>query len=556
MFHLRTATMKKILLSLVACFVSMTAFADAITSSPSPAVTTKALEVTITCSDMGSTVYCYTWCADINGSEVSPFTWDGVNTSKFQMTGSSGTYKFKIDDIQSFYGLTDSQMEGLTKLGFIAKTSSGTQTGDLFVSVVQGRKNAYSGGDGTQANPFVLANYSNLEELSENSMDWEADVYFVMNADIEVEFGTEHFVGIGSKECPFKGHFDGAGYSIKNVMLDGPVNTDGGGEQYDFTGYSIGIFNAIDGAEIKNLGVENIYAISETPCTGGLVGYAASGVISRCFVTGLVRGAYICTGGLVGENKGATITDCYSACKVGGGVAVGGFAGKNCGTIKNVYATGEVSGGEYTGGLVGANYGVVSNSVALNVSVNSSHNFVARFGGNNNSENKSTGNLGWTEMPHSAAWTEYGDHATASSSTALTTQSTYQSTLGWDFSSVWEWRTENGKSYAALRGLNNQSNPNAEALYNTTGIEEIIAGDVNAFRVYPNPTSDMLNVTLGQEIASCTLYGLNGSVALEAEVEAGLNALTMNIGSLANGVYMLKVMTVEGDIIINKVIKK
>ncbi len=552
MFHLRTATMKKILLSLVACFVSITAFADAITSSPSPAVTTKALEVTITCSDMGSTVYCYTWCADINGSEVSPFTWDGVNTSKFQMTGSSGTYKFKIDDIQSFYGLTDSQMEGLTKLGFIAKTSSGAQTGDLFVSVVQGRKNAYSGGEGTESSPFVLKTVTDLEELSATSMDWDADVYFVMGADIDL--ADSDFGGIASKSSPFKGHFDGAGYSIKNASIG---IQDGDAYGISRAGNTAGVFNAIDGAEIKDLGVVNVY-VHEATWAGGLVGYAASGVINRCFVSGTVRGdGDICVGGFVGENKGATITDCYSSCEVKDSrYAVGGFAGKNCGTIKNVYATGSVSGDDYIGGLVGANYGVVSNSVGLNASVNSSANFVARFGGNNNSENKSTGNLGWTEMPHSAAWTEYGDHATASSSAALTTQSTYQSTLGWDFSSVWEWRTENGKSYAALRGLNNQSNPNAEALYNTTGIEEIIAGDVKAFRVYPNPTSDMLNVTLGQEIASCTLYGLNGSVALEAEVEAGSNALTMNLGSLANGVYMLQVVTADGSVIINKVIKK
>ncbi len=547
--------MKKILLCLVACFAAISAFAEAITSSPSPAVTTKALEITITCDDMGSTVYCYTWCADVNGSEFSPFEWNSVNTSKFQMTGSGGTYKLKINDIQSFYGLTDSQMEGLTKLGFIAKTTSGAQTGDLFVSVVQGRKNAYSGGDGSQTNPFVLKTVKDLEEFATTSMDWASDCYIVMGADIDLK--GSGFNGIASKSSPFKGHFDGAGYSIKNASVGLPMNPDNslaGG--ISRAGNSAGIFNAIDGAEIKNLGVVNVEVKEET-WAGGLVGYAASGVISRCFVTGKVAGAIICTGGFVGENKGATITDCYSACEVvGGDAASGGFAGKNCGSIKNVYATGKVSGDEYIGGLVGANYGVVSNSVALNASVDSNENFVARFGGNNNSENRSTGNLGWTDMSHSSTkWTEYGDHATASTGTALTTQSTYQSTLGWNFSDVWEWRTENGNSYAALRGLNNQANSNPDALYDTTGIEEIIAGEATAFRVYPNPTVDMLNVSVGEAIASCELYGLNGAVAMAADVD-GTNALTMNLGSLANGVYMLKVVTVEGDVIINKIIKK
>lgn len=544
--------MKKILFCLVACFATISASADAITSSPSPAVTTKALEITITCNDMGSTVYCYTWCADVNGTEVTPFTWEGANASKFQMTGSGGTYKFKINDIQSFYGLTDSQMGGLTKLGFIAKNASGAQTGDLFVSVVQGRKNAYSGGDGSKENPFVLKTVKDLKEFAVTSMDWASDCYIVLGADIDMK--DTGLPGIGSKSNPFKGHFDGAGYSIKNVIVGTPMNDPTFAAGISQAGKPVGIFNAIDGAEIKNLGVVNIVANQET-WAGGLVGYAASGVISRCFVSGKVYGSTICIGGFVGENKGATISDCYSACEVyGGDAAVGGFAGKNSGTIKNVYTTGAVSGDEFIGGLVGANYGIVSNSVALNASVNSNENFVARFGGNNNSENRSTGNLGWVEMPHSAAkWTEYGDHATATSGSVLTAQSTYQSTLGWDFDNVWEWRTEGGKSYAALRGLNNQTNTIPDAL--TTEIEEIIAGDAIAFRVYPNPTADMLNVSVNEAIVSCELYGLNGAVAMSADVD-GSNTLTMNLGSLANGIYMLKVVTADGDVIINKVIKK
>ena len=531
------------------CFVAMSAFADAITSSPSPAVTTKALEVTITCNDMGGTVYCYTWCADVSGAEVSPFKWDEVNTTKFQMTGSGGTYKFVISDIQSFYGLTDAQMEGLTKLGFIAKNTSGAQTGDLFVSVVQGRKNAYSGGEGTQANPFVLKTVEDLEEFAVTSMDWASDCYIVMGADIDLS--DRHFSGIASKGSPYKGHFDGAGYSIKNATV-GIVDGETGGVSR--AGNAAGVFNAIAGAEIKNLGVVNVDVHEET-WAGGLVGYATSGSISRCFVTGKVRGSIICTGGFVGENKGATITDCYSACEVvGGDAATGGFAGKNCGTVKNVYATGKVSGDEYVGGLIGANYGIVSNSAALNASVDSYDNFVARFGGNNNSENKSTGNLGWTEMPRSAAaWTEYGDHATAASGSMLATQSTYQSTLGWDFADVWEWRTESGKSYAALRALNNQTNTTPDAL--TSGIEEIVAGDAVAIRVYPNPTADMLNVNAGEEIASCVLYGLDGAVVMEVAADNS-GALTMSLGSLADGVYMLHVTTTDGDVMINKVIKK
>ena len=93
-------------------------FSAQITSVPSPAVTNKALEVRIETQDMGSEVYCYTWCKDLNGTEKAPWTWEGVNTDKFRMSGSGGTYTLSIPDIKAFYGLTDQELTGLKKLGF------------------------------------------------------------------------------------------------------------------------------------------------------------------------------------------------------------------------------------------------------------------------------------------------------------------------------------------------------------------------------------------------------------------------------------------------------
>ena len=103
-----------------------------ITTSPSPAVSNKPVEVTITTGDLGSEVFCYTWCKSLNGVEKNPeWTWDGVNTDKFRMNGSNGNYTFTINSIKEFYGLTDDELAGLTSLGFIAKNTYGGQTSDL-----------------------------------------------------------------------------------------------------------------------------------------------------------------------------------------------------------------------------------------------------------------------------------------------------------------------------------------------------------------------------------------------------------------------------------------
>lgn len=153
----------------------------------------------------------------INGEEKIPsWSWTDVHNSKFQMTGSACTYTFKISDIKSFYELTDSELAGLTELGFIVKNESGSQTGDFYVSVVQGRTDAYSGGEGTQDNPFILKNVEDLKEFASTSIDWAEDVYLRLDADIDA---SSLDTPIASKGSPFCGHFDGAGHSISNLRL-------------------------------------------------------------------------------------------------------------------------------------------------------------------------------------------------------------------------------------------------------------------------------------------------------------------------------------------------
>ena len=132
--------MKRKVLCLLSAFTAvLSVYADgdqaSLTSSPSPIVSTKPFEVTIQTSDFGGEVYCYTWA--IAGSEEYPASdWAGAINAKFKMTGSGGTYTIKVSDLMSFYGLTEAQLETVTKLGFIARTSSGRQTADCIAEVV------------------------------------------------------------------------------------------------------------------------------------------------------------------------------------------------------------------------------------------------------------------------------------------------------------------------------------------------------------------------------------------------------------------------------------
>ena len=529
---------------------SLLALADGknaqISSTPSPAISNKPLEVTITTENMGGDVYCYTWCSKVNGSEKKPtWGWDDVHTAKFRMTGSNGSYKLTISNIQEFYGLSDSELAGLTQLGFIAKTQGGNQTQDLFIEVEQGRRDAYSGGEGTSADPFILKTSADLQALSSTPGDWTSGNYFRMEADIDASGLTS---SIGSSSSPFAGVFDGNGHAIKNLMLSG-----------NRIGSPSGLFSCIDGGEVKMLGVISA-RVSGANSVGILAGELKSGLIERCFTSGSVSGTSICVGGLVGENIGGRILNCYSGANVENesDYATGGLIGKNRGIVTNVYAAGSVSGYDYAGGLVGANYGTVKNSLALNSQITSYHDFAARFGGNNNAENNIEQTYSWEDMVagHNR-WTSHGDHALTKPSTAFRDQSQFKSLTGWDFNNVWEWRAEGNKEYPALRNISNQQPLFSDAYFsNATSVNEIdLSENGCTLRVGPNPTYGELHITASSGIDRYELYSVNGGLVMQGDA-VNVNEMTLDLSGLDAGLYILRTVSSEGNENINKIIKK
>ncbi|MGL5512075.1 MAG: GLUG motif-containing protein, partial [Sporomusa sp.] len=156
---------------------------------------------------------------------------------------------------------------------------------------------------------------------------------------------------------PFCGEFDGAGNKITGLWIDRSSQSKP----------TVGLFGAIDGAEIINLGVKiddskggvsghGNYGV------GGLVGYLKNSSIEDCYTEGPVTSttddrSYIFAGGLVGmiEGNDSFIRNCYTTGDVSGKVDVGGLVGGHYGgIIENCYTTGNITGKYNTaGGLVG-----------------------------------------------------------------------------------------------------------------------------------------------------------------------------------------------------------
>ena len=200
----------------------------------------------------------------------------------------------------------------------------------LVCSQVAGAQN-FSGGTGTEADPFQIANAADLQQLSKDvavDMNSYAGSFFVMTQDIDME-GVTDFDPIGNNFSgdlhPFSGSFDGQGHKIFNFK-----------KEWEELGF-VGIFGIIMNANIENLTLasSNIYGDLSV---GGIVGVAmGDNVISNCHtaadVTIGVRKFYIagiCGGALVSGEKGTVIKDCTNGAKIVGCVGYSaGILGTN-----------------------------------------------------------------------------------------------------------------------------------------------------------------------------------------------------------------------------------
>ena len=178
----------------------------------------------------------------------------------------------------------------------------------------------------TEDNPIEITSVSDFKAMSDNR-----DAYYKLANDLD--FRNEGLGAIFTKDKPFEGHFDGNGKTISNVKLNA-------------TTY-VGLFNVCDGAEIKNLVIENVKADLSTSST--FVG-ALSAQITNSKVTDvtindveLIFNASSSTadyniGGVIGSasdttfnNVKANNVDMSLASVKGAKVYTGMFAGKTLG---------------------------------------------------------------------------------------------------------------------------------------------------------------------------------------------------------------------------------
>jgi len=227
---------------------------------------------------------------------------------------------------------------------------------------------AFSGGTGAPDDPYLISTPNELNSIGHNPRLMTAHFKLVNDIDLT---GVDFYI-IASQYYPYRGTFDGDGYTISNFSYTSPGAT------------GVGLFGYVAGGQIKNLGLiaPNVH-VDKGDFHGCLVGLLAAGIITHCYVEsgsitgqgelgglvgengsgGAIMNCYFTgdatgkenVGGLVGQNRGSA-TASYSYANVEGRIAVGGLVGRcSPGETVNCYARGNVVGQWYVGGLVGSN---------------------------------------------------------------------------------------------------------------------------------------------------------------------------------------------------------
>lgn len=233
----------------------------------------------------------------------------------------------------------------------------------------------YSGGDGTSASPYLIANSYDLAMLAANTnkiSSYSSGKYFKQTADIilnsTISSSAKQWTPIGCYDYRFGGTYDGSGYTISGLYIYDKNVTTGEGKA---------LFGYISSATIQNIGIMG-GSIRGQNNVGSIVGKATNNsVVEQCFNSSSVYGVkYI--GGIAGYLEDSAVQNCYNTGNIviedtiAGGVA--GYLSKS--TVKKCYNTGNIIKGNtgamglIAGGIVGhASSSLVTNCVALGLEI-------------------------------------------------------------------------------------------------------------------------------------------------------------------------------------------
>ena len=310
----------------------------------------------------------------------------------FDLNGGSGN----IEDTTITYGNTMKMPNNAVKESFYLRGWARSKTADapdyrigedcrieenLTLYAVWGNStwggavaSAFAGGDGTENNPYQIANASQLAYLANkvNQQTSEPKYEYYKLTD-NINLGYEEWVPIGVHDREYQyfcGSFDGNGYTVSDLSVS-KINAG-----------NLGLFGYAKDSEIKNMNVAGeIVSISSTSALniGAFAGYADNTKFDKCSalyfnISDLSGGSdSSCVGCVAGRTVGGDIADttadnCYINLREGSfkaGIIVGkaetNISGCKVTSSEELFGTNENAGTLYIGGICGELSGNITN---------------------------------------------------------------------------------------------------------------------------------------------------------------------------------------------------
>jgi len=224
-----------------------------------------------------------------------------------------------ISDAKTY---TDAEVDAMTSITGLTAVTSGTKYKISSAEDLAQLATIVNSGVDTTGVTFVLEKDIDLSQWCANNGDW---------------------IPIGDTSKSFKGTFDGNGHTISNLKIDAPTKS-----------YQ-GLFAKANGAEIKNVGIENC-SVKGMSYVSALVADANSCLVKNCHVSGNLTGEGTNNvGGIAATFARGNIIDCYATGNVSGATSVGGITGyiHDSSNISNCYSTSNIKGTSQVGGVRG-----------------------------------------------------------------------------------------------------------------------------------------------------------------------------------------------------------
>ena len=364
----------------------------------------------------------------------------------------------------------------------------------------------FSGGEGTEASPYLISSKEDMEELASyfDYFSIREETHFLLTRDLT---GSKDTLTFDANSFYFSGIFDGGGHEIA-------VNR-------------IGIFTHIQNATIKNLGVSGritsnnlraYHGYPSTGCegfTGGICGIASDSEIINCYSIATILYTGNCNiriGGICGSASNSNIINCY-----------------NSGDI-------EGRGNSSIGGICGDNYyNMVSHCFAANTVINSNNtnnvNDIGRILGNDYNNDIKNCYANSTMLINNAiassedATSKDGKDAPFSS---FTNQSWIEENLGWDFDKVWKMSDINDPVYKGLPVLRKSSESSTP----------LVVSSGKSVTIYPNPVSTSFQIQGITGKTPLTITDISGKIVLKQTAHS--NEI-ISVEHLPEGIYNIRV---------------